>query len=229
VKSLLRRSFAPAAMAGMSFAGLVLTVVLAVDGQVDPDPQFDPLALTVSDYAVADRGGATDWAMLTLAASTVALVFALPIVPRLARRLLWLFATGLLVAASAPTDQSLDLSTTGYVHRYASVTAFVVLPVAGWLIASRAGPALGWAAPFTRRLATAAAMFMAAMLASQLFADRALIGLAERLLLTAGVALLVVLAVRAYQLGAGPLGRRADEGEELGPRAGVGAQRSEQG
>jgi hypothetical protein len=184
----------------MSLAGLVLTVVLAVEGQVGPDPHFDPFALTVSDYAVADRGGATDWAMVTLAASTVLLVFALPGIRRPARWLLWLFAVGMLIAAAAPTDSGPDLSTTGHVHRYASVTAFVVLPAAGLLIARGAAPLLGWAAPTVRRLATAAMVFMAAMLASQVFADRALIGLAERLLLVTGVALLAVLAARAYAL-----------------------------
>jgi hypothetical protein len=45
----------------------------------------------------------------------------------------------------------------------------------------------------------------------------------------AGMSFAGLVAVRAYQLGAGPLGRRADEAEELGARAGVGAQRSEQG
>jgi hypothetical protein len=180
--------------------------VLAVEGQVGPDPQFDPLALTVSDYAVADRGGATDWAMLTLAASTVALAFALPRVSRLARSLLGVFAAGMLVAAVAPTDEGLALSTTGHVHRYASVAAFVVLPAAGFLLARRSASRLGWAAPTLRRLATATVVFMAAMLASQALAGRALIGLAERLLLAAGVAMLAVLAVRAHQLA---LARRA--------------------
>jgi Protein of unknown function (DUF998) len=186
----------------MSLAGLVLTVVLAVEGQVGPDPQFDPLALTVSDYAVADHGGVTDWAMVTLAASTVVLGFALPGVGRLGRWLLWLFAVGMLVAAAAPTDPGLDLSTTGQVHRYASVSAFVALPAAGLVAARRAAPLLGWAAPTVRRLATSAVVFMAAVLASQVLADRALIGLAERLLLITGVALLAVLAARAYQIAA---------------------------
>jgi hypothetical protein len=66
-----RRGINPARLAGATLAGLARTVVLAVEGQVGPDPQFDPLALTVSDYAVADRGGATDWAMLTLAATSI--------------------------------------------------------------------------------------------------------------------------------------------------------------
>jgi hypothetical protein len=192
----------------MSLAGLLLTVVLAVEGQVGPDPDFDPFALTVSDYAVADRGGVTDWAMVTLAASTVLLVFALPGIGRPARWLLGLFAAGMLVAAAAPTDEALDLSTTGQVHRYASVTAFVVLPAVGLLVARRAAPLLGWAVPAVRRLATAAVVFMAAMLVSQVFAGRALIGLAERLLLVTGVALLAVLAARAYQLGRPAYGHR---------------------
>ncbi len=195
-----RRLLDPARLAGLALAGQTLTVVLAVEGQVGPDLQFDPLVLTVSDYAVADRGGATDWAMLTLAASTVALVFALPGVSRPARWLLGVFAAGMLVAAAAPTDEGLALSTTGYVHRYASIAAFVVLPAAGLLLARRSAPRLGWAAPALRWLATAAVVFMAAMLASQALAGRALIGLAERLLLAAAVTMLAVLAVRAYQL-----------------------------
>lgn len=46
------------ALAVSATGGLILTVILAVVGHVDADPAYNPLSLTVSDYAVSDRGGA---------------------------------------------------------------------------------------------------------------------------------------------------------------------------
>lgn len=194
----LRGTRAQRLLAVLSWAGLGLTVLLAIEGQIGPDPDFNPLVLTVSEYAVADRGGVTDAAMVTFGGSAIALLAAMRGVPRAVAALLCVFAGGMLVAAVAPTDAGTNLSATGYVHRYASVVAFVALPGAGLLLAHRAPAPLGRAAGWVRALALAAGGFMVAMLASATIADRALIGVAERLLLAAAVVLLAVLAAATY-------------------------------
>lgn len=166
------------ALAG--FGGTVVTALLALVGQVDPDPQLDHLALTVSDFAVQDRGGATDIAMVVFGASAVAVAGAVR--ERLAQVLLALFAVAMVVAAVAPTDFEGPLSTVGYIHRYASMVAFVVLPVVA-LVLNR-----------TRWMVGVSVGFMLLMLASATIGDRVLIGLAERFLLLAEVVLLAMMA-----------------------------------
>ena len=72
-----RRSPAVAvALAVSATGGLILTVVLAVVGHVDADPAYNPVSLTVSDYAVSDRGGPVDAAMVTLGVASLALLAA---------------------------------------------------------------------------------------------------------------------------------------------------------
>lgn len=168
-----------------------------VDGHVDPNDGLDPWALTVSDFAVSDRGGVTDVAMIVMAAASLVLLMAL-------RRsgvraggwvtaLFGVWAAGLAVAALVPTDEpGLALSVAGSVHRYASVAAFVALPIAGWVLAGRLRDA--------RRIRGAvvlSAAFALAMVWSAFLGDRMLIGLAERLLLAAETALLVLVGSRA--------------------------------
>ncbi|GAA1405179.1 DUF998 domain-containing protein [Catellatospora coxensis] len=173
-------------LAGTGLAGTALTALLAAVGQVDPDPQLSHVSLTVSDFAVHDRGGATDAAMVVFGLSAWCLLPALrQTAPRV---LLALFGAAMTVAALAPTDLG-PLSTTGYVHRYASMLAFVALPLAAVTLrpVSRA----------VRWTAATAAGFAALMLASATLADRFLIGAAERYLLLAEVVLLALLAVRA--------------------------------
>jgi uncharacterized protein DUF998 len=194
---LLRGAPARRLFAALAWLGLALTVLLAVVGQIDPDPHLDPLALTVSDYAVADRGGVTDAAMVMFGVSALALLMALRDVPRGAAVLMAVFATGMFVAAVAPTDPGTDLSVTGQIHRYASVVAFVALPLAALLLTRRAPALFGRAVGWVRGLVLATGLFMVAMLVSSTVGDRLLVGLAERLLLVTSVALLAALVTRA--------------------------------
>lgn len=184
-----------AAFACAGLLGAGLTALLAVVGQFGPDPGFSQVALTVSDYAVADRGGVTDWAMITFGASALALLFALDQPRRLISAILALFASAMVVAAIAPTDPGPTLSLTGLIHRYASVVAFAALPTAGLLLAERFGRLAG----LIRGLVGASSVFMLAMLGSAVLADRIWIGVAERLLLGTGVILLGVLAYAALR------------------------------
>jgi Protein of unknown function (DUF998) len=108
--------------------GLVLTVILAAVGHVDADPAYNPLTLTVSDYAVSDRGGLVDAAMVTLGVASLALLAGLRVVwapvRATAAALFLVWVGGLLASAVVPTDPiGAPMSPAGLVHRYTSVSA----------------------------------------------------------------------------------------------------------
>ncbi|MEU5938389.1 DUF998 domain-containing protein [Micromonospora sp. NPDC047548] len=180
----------------LALGGIVLAALLAMIGHLEVNDDLDPWSLTVSDFAVSDRGGVIDVAMAVLAAATVLLIPAL----RRARRsraaaelLLALWAGGLLLAALVPTNEpGLPLDTAAQVHRYASVVAFLALPVGGWLLA---GYLPGHTAGrWVRGLALTSLALAGAMVWSAYPGDRVLIGLAERLLILTEVGLLAVVA-----------------------------------
>ena len=101
---------------------------------------------------------------------------------------------GLLLAAVVPTNEpGTAMTTAAYLHRYASVVAFLALPVSGWLLARR--PDLTPAARTLRTLVLLSLALAAAMIWSAYPGDRMLIGLAERLLILTEVAVLATVAV----------------------------------
>lgn len=189
-----------------ALGGIALAALLAVVGHLAVDG-LDPWSLTISDYAVSDRGGPIDSAMVVLAVASAVLVPALSGTrprwdgaprkgrrARLAETLLVIWVGGLLLAAAVPTNEpGLPMDTAAYVHRYASVAAFLALPVAGWSIAGRlpAGAAGRW----IRGLALASLALAAAMVWSAYPGDRVLLGLVERLLIVVEVALVATVAV----------------------------------
>ncbi|GAB3946057.1 hypothetical protein GCM10027614_38890 [Micromonospora vulcania] len=85
------------------------------------------------------------------------------------------------------------MTTAAYLHRYASVIAFLALPVAGWLLARR--PDLAGVARALRTLVLLSLALAAAMVWSAYPGDRVLIGLAERLLILTEVTVLATVAV----------------------------------
>ncbi|MFG2053634.1 DUF998 domain-containing protein [Micromonospora sp. NPDC048930] len=178
----------------LALGGIALAALLAVLGHLEVNDDLNPWSLTVSDFAVSDRGGVIDAAMVVLAAASVVLLSALRRagVRRPARVLLVTWAAGLLVSAVIPTNEpGTAMGTAAYLHRYASVVAFLVLPAAGWLLAgSLGGRAAGW----LRVLALTSLLLAGAMVWTAYPGDRVLIGLAERLLILAEVALLAVVA-----------------------------------
>ncbi|MFI7281617.1 DUF998 domain-containing protein [Micromonospora chersina] len=184
----------------LALGGIALAAVLAVLGHLEVSDDLNPWSLTVSDFAVSDRGGVIDTAMAVLAAATVVLLPALRRAGagRLAGTLLVAWSAGLLAAAVVPTNEpGLPMDTAAYLHRYASVVAFLALPVAGWLLARPLG---GRAAGWLRGLALTSLLLAAVMVWSAYPGDRLLIGLAERVLILAEVALLAVVAVVAATL-----------------------------
>src|SRR5690349_3202879 len=116
--------------------GLVVAVMSTVVGHLGLGPGYDPLKLTVSDYALSHRGTAIEVAMAALALGALALLAGFRAagarIGGLPTILVSIWSAGLLVAAAVPTDPltATSMSTAAYVHRYASVTAFIVLPIA---------------------------------------------------------------------------------------------------
>ncbi|MFI7023264.1 DUF998 domain-containing protein [Micromonospora sp. NPDC049900] len=197
--------------ATLVLGGIALAALLAVIGHAGVE-DLDPLSLTVSDYAVSESGGAIHLAMLTLAVASAGLVLGLrrsgaPTGTgrgRLgtAQVLLAAWAGGLLLAGLVPTNPpGTEMGTAAYVHRYASVVAFLALPLAGWLIATQL-PATARTARLLRTLTIASLLLAAAMVWSAYPGDRAYYGLIERALILAEVALLTVLATAGGRVGA---------------------------
>ncbi|PYC69998.1 DUF998 domain-containing protein [Micromonospora arborensis] len=191
-----------------ALGGIALAALLTVIGHLEVNDDLSPWALTISDFAVSDRGGVIDVAMVVLALATVTLLYGLrgtgP--PRAAELLLGTWAAGLLLAAVVPTNEpGTAMTTAAYLHRYASVVAFLALPIGGWLLARRSD--LAPAARTLRALVLLSLALAAAMVWSAYPGDRVLIGLAERLLILAEVAVLATVAV--FQARTSAVGRGA--------------------
>ncbi|MFG1868993.1 DUF998 domain-containing protein [Micromonospora arborensis] len=184
-----------------ALGGIALAALLTVIGHLEVNDDLSPWALTISDFAVSDRGGVIDVAMVVLALATVALLYGLRRTGppraqsgRTAELLLGTWVAGLLLAAVVPTNEpGTAMTTAAYLHRYASVVAFLALPVGGWLLARR--PDLAPAARTLRTLVLLSLVLAAAMVWSAYPGDRVLIGLVERLLILTEVAVLATVAV----------------------------------
>ena len=73
----------------LALGGIALAALLTVIGHLEVNDDLNPWALTISDFAVSDRGGVIDVAMVVLALATVALLYGLrragPLRPRSGR------------------------------------------------------------------------------------------------------------------------------------------------
>ncbi|MET8230026.1 DUF998 domain-containing protein [Micromonospora sp. NPDC005298] len=182
----------------LALGGIAVAALLTVIGHLEVNDDLNPWALTISDFAVSDRGGVIDVAMVVLALATVTLMYGLrrtgPPPDRAVELLLGAWVAGLAVAAVVPTNEpGTAMTTAAYLHRYASVVAFLSLPVGGWLLARR--DQLTPAARWLRGLAVASLVLAAAMVWSAYPGERVLIGLAERLLILTEVGVLTAVAL----------------------------------
>ncbi|MFI0237796.1 DUF998 domain-containing protein [Streptomyces sp. NPDC016845] len=210
----------PRLLAPALWATVALAAGAAVAAPADTDPGLSPFALTVSDFAALDRGGLIETSMAVLGVMSFVLLAVarrwLTTARGLPSVLLAAWGLGLVVAAVVPTDPlTTHLSGSAYVHRYASITAFLALPLAGLLLARRltAGPD---ALRTARRLRLLSGVALAGAVVMALSAgpgDRELIGLVERVLLGSEVVLLGVFG--HYVQRQMPL---HDEGAEDSPR-----------
>ncbi|MFC5063528.1 DUF998 domain-containing protein [Actinomycetospora atypica] len=199
--------------AALATAGSVVALgVVAVVGAmhlVAPWSRHDPVRRTISEYAVGPGGWLFDVAVLGLVAATVAVTAALVLRGVLPLRsaavvLLGVWCVGLvLVVVFEKTNWSVGPSLSGSIHRYASLAAFLALPTAGLLVARR-HRGERWARWVTACAVVALASFVpiiGAILLNPVLATpwyRAVpLGLIERVLSLAEVAMVVVLGFRA--------------------------------
>lgn len=191
---------------------LVALAVVAVVGAmhlVAPWSRHDPVRRTISEYAVGPGGWLFDVAVLGLVAATVVVVAALVlrgVVPgrSAAVALFGVWCVGLvLVVVFEKTNWSVGPSLSGSIHRYASLAAFFALPAAGLLVARR-HRGERWARWVTVCAMAALACFVpiiGAIALDPVLATpwyRAVpLGLIERALSLAEVAVVVVLGLRA--------------------------------
>jgi hypothetical protein len=216
------------AFAAISIVGLVIAVIAAVVGHLGLGSGYDPLQLTISDYALSDRGAAIAIAMVALALGSLALLAGLARagvrVGRLPAILLSIWSVGLVVAAIVRTDPPglPSMSTAAYVHRYASVSAFIAMPIAAAVIAFRMGPTWRRTAIAVRTLSAACGLGLGLFWWVAFPGHRVLLGLVERSLLGVELAILATLSVGVLR-SAGRAGRLVDDLEL--EQAGAGGQR----
>ncbi|WP_433436348.1 DUF998 domain-containing protein [Nonomuraea sp. CA-141351] len=219
-------------------ASILFSVVAVVAGQFGPDPYLDPLNVTISEYAVSDRGGVTEVAMAVLGVGSLALLAGLRAagapVRGMPEWLLGVWSGALMVAALVPTTPiGADLDLAAQVHRYVSVVAFVSLPAAGALLVPRLASDERWkpVARVVEWVALAGGFGLLAITYVAMPGERVMIGLVERLLLGAEVALLGVLAgwllwtTVSPRLSAGrlvPFGGRGGEGDRVAAGSALG-------
>jgi Protein of unknown function (DUF998) len=184
-------------------AGIALAALLGVAAHVNTRPGLSLVSLTISDFAVSDRGGPMDAAMVILGVASGALVAAMATlrtpVLGVPAALLLVWSGGLVTAAIVPTDPiGAAMSGSAYVHRYVSVAAFVCLPAAGALFARRLHRDPCWtrAARGMRALAAVSGVLLAALMYVAGPGERVFMGLVERALVGTEVLLVAVLAVR---------------------------------
>jgi Protein of unknown function (DUF998) len=202
------RTAATRALATTSLLGLIVAVVATVLGHVGLGPGYNPLALTVSDYALSDRGGAIEIAMVALAGGSLALLAGLAAARAPTRGLptvlMLVWSGGLLIAAVIRTDQPgvASMSTAAYVHRYASVAGFVSLPIAAAILASRFRTSKPWAdlSSLLRLLTVVCAVGLAVFWYVAFPGGRVLMGLVERSLIAVEIVMLLALTVRLLRV-----------------------------
>ncbi|GAB3495366.1 DUF998 domain-containing protein [Amycolatopsis cihanbeyliensis] len=177
----------------------------------------DPVRDTISSYAITDRGGGMlEASVLSLAIGSLVLLGALlssgaeP--SRTARILLLGWASGLIVAALFPASFTASTDpTSGKIHQYASLIAFVSLPGVGYSLADRLreAPELARTRGLLLRLTALSVLSLAVFGLSYVAADFPHtpvlaqisdvlpVGLAQRLALLIDLALLVGLSLLA--------------------------------
>ncbi|TDE58561.1 DUF998 domain-containing protein [Nonomuraea mesophila] len=182
-------------------ASILFSVVAVVVVQWGAGPSVDPMNMTVSEFAVSDRGGVTETAMAVLGVGSLALLAGLRSAGAPVRGmpgwLLMVWSGALIVAAIVPTTPiGQDLDVVAEIHGVASAAAFVSLPAAGALLVPRLTAHAAWK-PVARAVewvALAGGFGLLAITYVALPGGGVMIGLVERLLLAAEVSLLAVLA-----------------------------------
>jgi hypothetical protein len=179
--------------------GILFAVISVVAAQVGGDPTLDPVSMTISEYASRDGGAVIETAMAVLGLSSLALVAGMRAVRApidgWPAALMAVWSGSLIAAAIVPASAAAA-------HLVLSVPAFVSIPVAAVQLAGRLGADERWSSTgrLMEWLALVAGIALAAITYVALPGHGVMIGLVERLLLTAEVSILFVLAVRLLRL-----------------------------
>jgi hypothetical protein len=198
---------------GLAGCGLALVTVGLL--HVATADTVDPTRRTISEYGLGARGWVFDLGVLGLAAGSAAVLLALVGAGVLRTRSpaavlvsTWVLAL-VAVVVFEKANWSVGPSLSGYVHRYASLVAFVCLPVAALGIARpwRRDPAWGRFAGWTRGLGVAALLWLAALLLTVPLGGLLGVpwwqvlplGLVERGLALTGVGAVVAMALWAHR------------------------------
>lgn len=213
----------PGGVAAAGALGAVLAaVVVGLMHLVPPWSVNDPVRRTISEYALREGGWLFDAAVSVLALGSAAVLAALVgarmVRPRsLPAVLITVWNLGLLlVVVFEKTNWSIGPSVSGYIHRWASIAAFVALPVAALMLARRWRLAGGPSARAIRVVATLALVMFAPIVlavATQGVTGvpwyRAVpLGLVERSLALSDVVVVVLLGRRVVRAAAGSVPAR---------------------
>ena len=210
------------ATAAAGLVGVALAVVFVGLLHVRYAGDVDPVRRTISEYALRDLGWMFDTGVLALAAGSVAVLIALVRAglvrwPSFAAVGMLVWAAGMVaVVVFEKTNWAVGPSVGGVIHRYASLVAFLVLPVAT-LAATRGRDGVAW----PRWLAAAALAWLGAILSGVVLRPISGVpwwqflplGIMERGLAVTEVAIVVALAMWA-----GSRSARAAAGAALSAR-----------
>jgi Protein of unknown function (DUF998) len=193
--------------------------------------RVDPVRRTISEYALGEFGWMFNTAVIGLAVGTALVLVALVAAgllrwPSVAAFALAIGAVALLVVvAFEKANWSVGPSVGGYIHRYASLVAFLALPVAALAICSRwrGEPRFGRCAGWCRVLAALSFGWLSVIVAGMLLYPLAGVswwqfvplGLVERGLALTEVAIVVLLGCWSWRA-AGPVA--AERGRPAGER-----------
>jgi hypothetical protein len=129
--------------AGLGFAATGLCALLVGALHVLQAGRVDPVRRTISEYALGDHGWMFDAGVIGLAVGSVLVLLALVGAGLLGRSSTGAVALGvwavtlLVVVAFEKANWSVGPSVGGYIHRYASLAAFVALPAAALALGRR--------------------------------------------------------------------------------------------
>jgi Protein of unknown function (DUF998) len=192
--------------AAVGLVGTALAVVLVGLLHIIDADRVDPVRRTISEYALRDNGWMFDTGVLALAVGSVAVLIALVQAglvrwPSFAAVGMIIWAAGMgAVVAFEKTNWSVGPSVGGVIHRYASLVAFLALPIAT-LAATRGRDGAAW----PRLLAVAALTWLGATLSGVVLRpftgvpwwQFVPLGIMERGLALTEVAVVVALAIWA--------------------------------
>ncbi|GIH72801.1 DUF998 domain-containing protein [Sphaerimonospora thailandensis] len=202
---MVKRLFPVAACGGILIASISIVAVL-VDGKA----ALDPFAASLTAYAAQD-GGVIRWALGTLGLASLALLAGMRAVRAPVdgwpARFMGLWAWGLIAAAVVPAVAAgLGMTWGVGAGRFLSLAAFAGVPAAAAQMVGRFEGDERWrgiARPL-EWLALAAGLGLAAFTYVALPGHGVMIGLVERLLLVAEVAILALLAGQLLRITYGP-------------------------